>query len=212
MAPTQCGFVDVAEMGVPDGLTGMVESVSDCPVIEAGPGRVVLTTVSHLNTYVFDLTLSDSQGNSDTLGVTGYHKFYTEDRGWVTVDQLAMGELIRTVAGDVTVSSVTREEGVFRVYNMTVEADHDYYVGDLTALVHNNCPLTNAQMRDMAKYYGWTPVKDSPFNSHGQLVFRQDNRYFTPDVDSHIGGVWKVFDLKGNRIGTVDVNLNFIGD
>ncbi len=33
----------------------------------------------------------------------------------------------------------------------------------------------------------------------------------TPDVDSHIGGVWKMFDRKGNRIGTFDALLNQIG-
>jgi hypothetical protein len=37
------------------------------------------------------------------------------------------------------------------------------------------------------------------------------NRYFTPDVDGHIGGVWKEFDRLGNRIGTLDVYLNRIG-
>lgn len=121
----------------PEGLTGKVESISACPPIETGSGRVVLTTVSHLNDFVFTLTLSDSQGNSDNLGVTGYHKFYTEDRGWVSASELTQGEVVRTAYGDATVTGLVRNPGTFTVYNMTVEADHVYYVGDLTALVHN---------------------------------------------------------------------------
>jgi len=72
-------------------------------------------------------------------------------------------------------------------------------------------PLTNAQVSDLAKWSGMEPVKQAPFDSHGQKVFRMGNRYFTPDVDGHIGGVWKEFDRLGNRIGTLDVNLTWIG-
>jgi len=75
----------------------------------------------------------------------------------------------------------------------------------------SSTPLTNAQVKDLAKWSGMEPVKDAPFDSHGQKVFKIGNRYFTPDVDGHIGGVWKEFDRQGNRIGTLDVNLNRIG-
>jgi hypothetical protein len=52
-------------------------------------------------------------------------------------------------------------------------------------------------------WYG--ACKIFPFNSHGQKVYRIGNRYFTPDVDGHIGGVWKEFDRLGNRVGTLNV-------
>ena len=71
--------------------------------------------------------------------------------------------------------------------------------------------LTRAQARDLAKYNGFKEVRGAPFNSHGQPVFTEGKKYYTPDVDAHRGGVWKVFDKKGNRIGTVDVNLNCVG-
>lgn len=72
--------------------------------------------------------------------------------------------------------------------------------------------LTNAQVSDLAKASGMEPVKDAPFDSHGQKVFKMGNRYFTPDVDSHSGGVWKEFTRQGTRVGTLDVNLNKIGN
>ena len=71
--------------------------------------------------------------------------------------------------------------------------------------------LTNAQVNDLAKWSGMEPVKDAPFDSHGQKVFKIGNRYFSPDVDGHSGGVWKEFDRQGNRVGTLDVYLEKIG-
>jgi len=54
-------------------------------------------------------------------------------------------------------------------------------------------------------------VKDPPFNSHGQKVFTNGSDYITPDVDKHNGGSWKMFDRRGNRVGTFDGDLNRIG-
>ena len=55
--------------------------------------------------------------------------------------------------------------------------------------------------------------------SHGQPVYsRGSNDFITPDVDGHIGGVWKRADSvanlgrKATRMGTYDENLKRIGD
>lgn len=41
--------LDLVEMGLPADLTAKVLSIEPCPPIDDGPGRVVLTTVKHLN-------------------------------------------------------------------------------------------------------------------------------------------------------------------
>lgn len=43
------------------------------------------------------------------------------------------------------------------------------------------------------------PANKAPFNSRGQPVFQKGNKYITRDVDSHKGGYWKVFTLKGGK-------------
>ena len=54
--------------------------------------------------------------------------------------------------------------------------------------------------------------------SHGQPIFKKGNKYITPDVDRHNGGVWKMANSvknlgsKNTRMGTYDENLNRIGD
>jgi hypothetical protein len=73
-----------------------------------------------------------------------------------------------------------------------------------------NTNLTQAA-REAANALKYKPVNGAPFNAHGQPVFKKGNDYISPDVDQHSGGVWKMFDQKGRRLGTFDGNLNRIG-
>jgi hypothetical protein len=50
------------------------------------------------------------------------------------------------------------------------------------------------------------------FDSHGQDVFTNGQRFITRDADGHLGGVWKMFDRRGRRLGTFDAELKRIGD
>jgi uncharacterized protein RhaS with RHS repeats len=75
-------------------------------------------------------------------------------------------------------------------------------------------PPTNAEAREKAAELGYNEVKDPPFNSHGQLVFKDGGRYISSDVDGHSGDrAWKVFDRSGRRTGTESWDLDKrIGD
>lgn len=67
----------------------------------------------------------------------------------------------------------------------------------------------------LAKQMGYTrriPPQKAPFNSHGQAVFSNGKNFVTRHVDGHIGGVWKMFDRQGRRLGTYDARLNRIGE
>ena len=53
------------------------------------------------------------------------------------------------------------------------------------------------------------PAQKSPFNSYGQPVYFNGKTYITPDIDSHnVTNGWKIFDRKGERMGTYDSDLN----
>jgi hypothetical protein len=131
--------LDMEDLGALDGMSGRVESIGAIPQIEGGDGRVVLTTVNHLNSYVFDLKVADGTGEVDSIGITGYHKVFSEERGWVNAAELQIGEDLRSSDGrKLEVVDLDRALGTYRVYNLTVESDHVFYVGDLTTLVHNN--------------------------------------------------------------------------
>jgi len=57
------------------------------------------------------------------------------------------------------------------------------------------------------------PPQKAPFNSHGQDVYWNGKNYITPDVDGHnVSDGWKIFDRRGNRLGTYDKDLKRIKD
>jgi hypothetical protein len=131
--------LDLVEMGLPDDLRGEVLAVEDCPAIAPGPGRVVLTTVNHLNSYVLELTVEDGHDKQEKIRPTGFHKFYRpRDNQWVSAHDLQVGDHLQGQQGLLRVVATMRIAGVHRVYNLTVEGEHLYRVSSLGVLVHNN--------------------------------------------------------------------------
>ncbi len=143
--------LDLVEMGLPEDLTAEVVAVEPCPTIEAGPGRVVLTTVNHLNSYLFNLSFVSSAGETESVRTTGWHKFYRQDdNAWVSAVELATGDTLEGVDGPLTVGSLVRVPGTHRVYNMTVEGEHVYRVAGLGVLVHNeDCKTVLTKIKDL---------------------------------------------------------------
>ena len=71
----------------------------------------------------------------------------------------------------------------------------------------------NGPLAAQALGYGQRiPTQKAPFPSHGAEVYSNGKNYITPDVDVHSGGVWKMFDRRGNRLGTYDADLNRMKD
>ena len=92
-----------------------------------GPGRVVLGTFHHSAGDVYDVRLS---GGSQ-LGVTGRHPVWSVDRvAWVPVCDLEPGETLETLHGTTQFVSATARPDTTPVFNLEVDADHVYRVGD----------------------------------------------------------------------------------
>jgi len=79
--------------------------------------------------------------------------------------------------------------------------------GDGAKIVSNAQKLTTKELSIMAEGLGYKKVKDFPFYAHNQPVFKKGNRFISPDVTCHKGGSWKIYDNKGNRLGTFDETL-----
>ena len=80
MEAVQCAagaviWFDLEEMG----LHGWAEvvRVEPCPPIKAGPGRVVLATVTHDNSFLMDLRLA---GIAEPLHLTDRHRLFSATR------------------------------------------------------------------------------------------------------------------------------------
>jgi hypothetical protein len=130
--------------------TARVTAIRAAPLIRPGYGRVVLATFTHLNAFVTELRLA---GAAELLQVTGPHKLYSEDRrGWVRVDDLNVGERLRSANGPLAIESITDLSGIHRVYNLEVESEHMFLVGPQAVWAHNaDCPGIRAQMRNAGR-------------------------------------------------------------
>jgi hypothetical protein len=127
--------VNLPEMGA-HGLFRVL-SVEPCPRVEPRPGEgfgLVTGTFRHGACRVLNVWLA---GERDAIGVTGLHPFWSADRGgWVPAGSLQEGESVQGLDGPVRVQRV-EERGDEPVYNLEVDADHCYRVGEQGILVHN---------------------------------------------------------------------------
>jgi hypothetical protein len=118
--------------------------------VPGGPGRLVTGWFCHSEGQAYDLRV---EGEPVPIGVTALHPVYAPDRRrYVPAIELRPGE--RLLAEDGTtpkVESLTLRAGPEPVYNIEVEGDHCYRVGQQGLLVHNasaGCdPCADAMLR-----------------------------------------------------------------
>ncbi len=117
-------------MGLADVL-----AIEACPDIQPGPGRLVTGTFKHTAGIVLDLKV---ESESKPIGVTPTHPFWSVDRqDWVAAGDLRIGERLETLDGTTVVESISPRSEPEMVYNIEVEGDHVYRVGESGVLVHN---------------------------------------------------------------------------
>jgi hypothetical protein len=67
--------------------------------------------------------------------------------------------------------------------------------------------LTNKEARKIAKELGYKEVKGLPWSTRNELTFQKGQNVISPDQTFHKGGVWKMFNKAGRRLGTWNINL-----
>lgn len=125
---------------------------------EAGDssGRPVLRRITGTGTKdLVEVTIDTDGAAGKATGMvtaTAGHPFWVGDRGeWVEAGHLRPGDTVTTPAGDQLRVVSTREyHRIQRVYNLTVDGIHTYYVvaGGAAVLVHN-CALDNLPSGDL---------------------------------------------------------------
>lgn len=86
----------------------------------------------------------------DTLLATPNHPFYLPGSGrYLPADSLRRGmQLLALTGALLTVQSVAAVDTTVSVYNFGVAEHHNYYVGEEGVLVHNDCVLVSAGLRN----------------------------------------------------------------
>ena len=79
--------------------------------------------------------------NGDIIKVTGTHKFYINRNNslkWIKASELTLNDKVKLDNGNyLSIEKIEKENKTVIVYNMEVEKNHNYYVGNNKILVHN---------------------------------------------------------------------------
>ena len=96
----------------------------------------VTAIFTHTSDDVWKLTFD----NGEDVEVTSMHPFMDAVTDmWRPVSWLNAGDVVKTKSGIAALTSKEKLEGTHTVYNFTVDATHNYLVGDAGFLVHNSC-------------------------------------------------------------------------
>jgi hypothetical protein len=130
------GNVPIEEIHVDDRVlsrnreTGALEYERVSALIPVHPGKLVDIRV---------------EGETNPLRPSIVHPFWVK-RGdapgaWINAGHMRVGDLLQTVKGEwKRVAAVTAERKSQTVYNLAVDKEHDYFVGQTGFLVHNAGP------------------------------------------------------------------------
>lgn len=129
---------------------------------------------------MYDLTIG-----GHTIGTTSEHPFFVRGKGWTPAKELQPGDEVRLLTPgwqcvDANVDTGRSET----VYNLEIEGDHTYFVGDLTwgwqVWAHNTACDTNKMGRigellaaETLKRRGWTIVATLAHGRNGIDIIAQ---------------------------------------
>lgn len=131
-------FLDLPHMGA-RGFARVI-AINPCfPLPPPDPdyptARLITGKFRHSSAETFDLKLASE---NKPIGVTATHPFWSVDRGaWVSAVHLRIGETLKTLTGTTQVESMVKRPHPEPVYNIEVDIDHVYRVGESGVLVHN---------------------------------------------------------------------------
>ncbi len=154
-------YLDMPELGA-KGLARVLH-IGPCPKIDSSEGQVVISTLAHPATHkILDVTFGDAPPEPDSfsslqpvasgtpIGVTATHPFWSVSRqAFVPIGEMAVGEQVVTLHGETKqIASILPRPGApERVYNLEVNSEHTYFVGNDRLLVHNNGCLPDDILR-----------------------------------------------------------------
>lgn len=197
--PTKQCFVEGTPVHTDDGLKPIEEiKVGDLVASrDEQTGETTWKPVVELfrnhDKKILNITFQDQEGNKDQLGVSLEHPFWVVDEGWVTAENLHIGDLVQSLDKQpIVIVSIENDAERHTTYNFEVEDYHTYFVGDDGVWVHNKCVTkrsADGRLRNADgtfAYDGGPKTRSSNF-SHGNTR--------TPDTEATLYGK---FDANGN--------------
>ncbi len=131
-------FLNLPEIGIEG--PAQVVSIEETFVVPS-PGRLITGIFRHTSGEILDLQI---EGEHHPLVTTKSHPFWSVDReDWIAAQDLQPGELLLNDRNQaVLLESITERDEPAEVYNLEIDGDHCYRVGEQGLLVHNASAAT----------------------------------------------------------------------
>ena len=146
LVSTETGLCPIAEIQIGDYVWS-----EDTELGEKELKQVTGVSVTMTNIIVY-VTME----TGITINTTENHPFYVEGKGWCAAAELETGDVCRTEDGQVEIVAsvvIAQQEEPVKVYNLTIEDKHTYYVSIDKVLVHNGC-RQDVQRKEWKEYTG----------------------------------------------------------
>jgi len=205
-------FIEGTLIHTSDGLKPIQEiEIGDFVIsFNEGTGELEPKKVTHLIQNESQYQLSSIVVNGEEIIATADHPFFLSGE-WVEAGELSVGDVLLTSFGNAAVlnnSTLTRSA---RVFNFTVEDNHNYFVGKSGVLVHNenrDCVVSVSNMREFFQTAFGAAIKNSSSKLgrqyQGQSLYRVSKKTGSLKKGDHyyLDGLHKnhleVFDKNGN--------------
>ena len=113
--------------------------------------KTVTAVTAKAGVPTLKLTFSDGQ----SITTTAAHPFYVDGKGFTPAGRLAVGNAIVTRAGPPVKVMAIEREALATVYNLTVDGDHTYFVGDVDGGVWVHNAPCRATAEQIAQGHAW---------------------------------------------------------
>jgi len=211
-----------------DVTTGEVTTatVSDTSTTPTQQRNLVTIGIDNDGDGQVDASITSTAGHAFWVGEEGDNSGHGRSAKWIAADKLAEGSWIRTATDRwLQAIDIDRYSELTEAHNLAVAETHTYFVQvQGNELLTHNCPpleipsgASKGQwLQSRAADLGYTQrisPNRAPFDSHQQTVFYnpKTKTYITADIDGHnTTNGWKMFDRKGQRVGTYDSDLNYV--
>ena len=149
---------------------------------------------------VYDLTIG-----GHTIGTTSEHPFFVRGKGWTPAKELQPGDAVRLLTpGWQRVDSNVDTGRSETVYNLEIEGDHTYFVGDLTwgwqVWAHNRSCAEIGTTAEKA-------ARQALINRGHKIVGSiQNNSGHGIDLITRKGGKLFFWEVKGSTVGRMHLS------
>lgn len=171
--------------------------------------KEVTATFNHETDEIYKIYV----GNQ-VIESTYNHPFWVEGKGWQYVKDLKVGDLLVQSDGNtLRIDNIKLLHKQVRVYNMTVDDFHTFFVSDLSIWVHNTnlCIITIPGKGETKKFVPSTGDWRATGMKQGEFMKAYGLTPVLRKVEHNNTMIYDLKDASGNIIGRMDANARVNG-